>query len=152
MSTKVKVGIATASLLVSFAFGRFLTPAKVVIETKIVEVEKKEKKTVSNKKRRVTTVVITKPDGSKEEHKTVDTDANTNTDEKSQKDRAEQTKKETVSQGGKVSLYVLGGAAISPLLAPTFGLHVSTQTIGPISVGAWGLSNISGGISLGVTF
>lgn len=152
MSTKVKVIVAIVALAASFAAGRFLTPTKIKIETKIVEVEKKEKKTATDKKRRVTVVTVTKPDGTKEERKTIDTDSQTRTDEKTDKQRNEQTVSETTRSSGRLNLSVLGGVTAYPAFAPTFGGHVSKDIIGPVSIGVWGLSNLSGGVSVGLSF
>jgi len=161
MSTKVKVAIVATALIVSFAFGRYLTPVKVKVETKTVEVIKtvkvKVKDTAKQKRKESLITEITYPDGRKErvikvvenddEHTTTDTAVN------SEKDLSKTTSKEVVKNSSRLNVSALGGVDFSKGYAqPVFGASVTKDIIGPVSIGIWGLSNGSVGASVGVSF
>jgi len=146
METRVKVIIITVSLATAFAVGRYTVPTKTVVQTKIVEVEKKDTKTHDN-------IVVTetdKPDGTKViVTKTVDdTDTTTNLNV------SDITTKTVEKTTGRMNLSILGGAPLT-FSGPTslvYGAHVSKDIIGPVSIGVWYLSSSTGGLSVGLTF
>ncbi len=144
-------------LALSFATGRYLTPDKIKIETKIVEVEKKTSDSDTNrdKHRETITVEKTLPDGTTE--KTTKTTEDTQTDRKTHSTddltKTETTSKE-ITKGDKVTVAALTGVDInlsgtSPII---YGGIVSKPILGPVTVGVWGLSNATAGLALGLTF
>lgn len=169
MNTKSILG-AILALGVAFAFGRYTAPEKVKIEKEIVTVEsttkeeKKEVKTDAQRDKRVekVTTEVVRPDGTKEtttriveDSKTTrQTDSGTDSREESRKASTEKSS-ETIEYGrDKLSLSMLAGAPISftsGLGVIVYGGHIHRNFLGPISIGVWGLSNGTGGFSLGLT-
>ena len=166
MTTKTKVIITVISLAVAFAFGRYTTPVKTVEVIKTVEVDKKtdDKKTDRQKDdNSVTTIVeVTHPDGTKEKtttitHKTQD---HTKTDESRREEdsKSSETTKETYRSSGRVTISALGGLYLpnfpSSLASPqrVYGIAVSKEVLGPLSIGVFGLNDYTAGISVGLSF
>jgi len=162
MQTKYKVLIIIAVGATGVAVGRFTVPERVKIETKTVEVVKTitVKDTTKDKKvhKETTIVEVTKPDGTKETTTKVvldsdlkkDTTTHTNvSDSKSADDKSETTK-----TGSRLNISVLAGAPVSlhGLGNFVYGVHVSRDLLGPISVGLFGLSDGVVGGSIGLTF
>lgn len=144
---KNKIIIAVVLGIIIFAFGRWSAPEKVRIETKIVEVEKKESET--KKKKHKKTVVVKNPDGSETTTTIEDetTERKKKSDRLSENDSIEQTTKST----SRLNISALVGK--DPLSTNLlYGGHVSRDLIGPVSVGVFGLSNKTAGFSLGLTF
>lgn len=153
MTTRVKIIIVVVALATSYAAGRWSAPEKVKIVTQTVEVEKKTNDKTVDKDQKVTVIVNTKPNGEKTEttiteNKTKDDVKTTDTHTTTKSDDKEVTKSQS-----RLNLSVLGGVdARGPQVSPVFGGHVSKEVLGPVSVGLWGLSNGSAGVSLGLTF
>lgn len=162
----IAIGVA---VLTAFAFGRFSAPEKVKIETKTVTVETQKKETldatkqVDDKNRRVETETteLVRPDGSKETRtKTVETTQDQSTRETEHADsetrestRATEVSKEITSKTGRISIVVLGGFKLNDLTSgPRLGGYVGRNLLGPITVGVWGMNDLSGGIALGLSF
>lgn len=132
-------------VVLAFATGRFLTPVK--IETKVVEVEKKQTETEKDKHKETTTVTTEKPDGTKTtETKTTEDTTNHRTSDTTKTSDSDTTK---TYGGSKTGIYALGGLSGG---IPTYGLAVTRQLLGPISVGGWALTNGTIGVSLGLEF
>lgn len=150
MTSRQKYILAGVLIIAAFASGRFLTPEKVRIETKIVEVEKKVK--VKDKKKDTTIIEITRPDGTKEKKTVITEDTKTKTDQERKTDAVQTV--ERSRQAGRTSVSILaGGTLASGFTAPVvFGVHASRAVLGPVSVGVFGLSNGTLGGSLGVSF
>lgn len=163
MPLKYKIIIAGVALLSAFSVGRYLTPQKIVTVTVTKEVEKKTEQTdtqVDQNKHRVTQTTTTKkPDGSEIVVSVVTEDINTakqvdqtKTDYKT----ITQTETKTVTNDIKrINLALLAGVNVSSSLtnAPlVYGGYISTQFIGPATIGVWGLDNKTGGIALGLNF
>lgn len=161
METKTKVIIATASLATAFAVGRYTVPTKIVTETKVVEVEKKVevvKETKDKDKRKKTKKVIKiAPNGEKiitevtvEDTKTTKSKDSSVTDEKS---KASDSKTTQEKSNSPTTISILAGKKITDGLDPIlFGAHVSKPVLGPVSIGVWGLSNMTFGLSVGLSF
>lgn len=136
------IGVVLLLMGLSYGFGRYMQPAKV--ETKIVTVQV-EKTTVKDK---TTTTTTKKPDGTVivVENK----DVETKTEEKTN------TNSDTVTLAKKQNLHVsaLFGIDLDNGLGRdiVYGAHISKDIIGPVSIGLWGMSNRSGGASLGISF
>lgn len=162
MSVKYKIIIALVAVLTAFAFGRYSAPEKVKIETRTIEVEKKTtdtNKTVDrNKRLKTVTVIEERPDGTKvtTTTTTVDTDTKSNTDTATKDDIAKNTEttKETTRGGNRVTISALAGAKVSfsDPWTPVYGGMVNKELLGPITIGAFGLSDGVGGVALGLTF
>lgn len=146
MSTKVKVSLVVVFALATFAFGRYSSPEKIRIETKTIEVEKIVY--VEREKHKETTVV-TRPDGSKEEHTVEDTKTSKKEDGKS---KESSSLSESTSHGPKTNLSALAGVPFSDLRAPVYGLAATRSFIGPISAGVWALTSGTAGVSFGLSF
>ncbi len=160
MTTTQKVIVVIVLTVVSGAIGRFTAPTKVKIETKTVEVIKEVKVSnemkVKNKKKTVTTVTDTKPDGSKHETTTVTEGVVSSTNEtvNDTKDGSisTTTSKEVTKASGRTNLSLLGGVSRdnSGLLSPTYGVGVMRNILGPITIGVWGLTTGVLGASVGI--
>lgn len=155
------VAVVLLLLAGAFALGRYMTPEKVKIEEKIVYQEKIEKTTQVDvqKKRRATTVKTeeTKLDGTK----TVTTRTDENEDENSstliqeQIDRLITQEKQKLTEMGnnRVTVSALAGVDLRDFAKPpAFGAHITKPFLGPITAGVWGMSNATGGVSLGLQF
>ncbi len=151
----VIIGSALA-LLTAFAAGRYTAQARVVTETKIVEVEKKtdDKKVDTNDHRKATIVETTSPDGTKTKTTTITDDRNTKSDDRSTDDtkRTEDDKKSITKGSSPVTVSVLASMDISAPGLPVYGLAVSRPILGPITLGIFGFQNKTGGLSIGLTF
>lgn len=124
-----------------FYAGRYTAPTKVETKTVTVEVEKTkvvEKKVIVEK---------TNPDGSKTTVTTVDTNTETQTDSTSNTTTVKENKKSTLN------VYAMGGLDVTnPANGFIVGAHVSKQLIGPISIGLFGFTNKTAGVSIGMSF
>lgn len=162
MSTKVKVIIVVASLGTAFALGRYTVPTKIKTEIKTVEVIKTitVKDTSADKKvhKETTTTESTKKDGTKETKTIVVEDSDFKKDttivKKDDDKKTSDDKSETTKTGSRLNISALAGAPISlsGLGNFTYGLHISRDLIGPVSVGLWGMSDSTFGLSVGLTF
>ena len=93
-------------------------------------------------KKNTKTVVTKKPDG------TVRTETSV-TESTGTKRKTEQKQVEDVR---KNHAQVLIGSSLKDFGVPVYGLSYQREIIGPVSVGAFGLTNGTVGLSLGVTF
>lgn len=161
LTTKQKIVTGGAVILASFAVGRYTVPEHIKIETKTVEVIKEvkvEDKTRAKKKdKKYTRTVTIHPDGSsisvseivENSSDIIKDDKKTNTETNIAKDET----KEVTRGGSRFNISALAGAnPLRPTDGLDYGLSVTKDLIGPITIGAWGLSNGIGGLSLGVSF
>jgi hypothetical protein len=158
--------VAGAALcLVCFAFGRYSVPAPdVKVDDRIASVTQSWAKTVYLRDTEVKRVVIrdtTKlPDGTVKEHEEEHED--TKVSEKTNADVNAVTK---VTEAEKVSVEsskpqwivsVLGGAQVAlgpqPSASLAFGASVQHRLVGPVFVGAWGLSTGAVGAAISLEF
>lgn len=163
MQKKTKIILGAVAALFLVALGRFTAPEKVVIETQIVEKKTEEKKedtkTKRDKKTKKIITEITFPDGRKEVRTEIveDTSTTRETEKETNTDvvRNENTTKTVTSRSDRLRLSALVGADLRNginLETPVFGAHIDKRFLGPITIGLWGLSNRSGGVSLGLEF
>jgi hypothetical protein len=167
---KIIVGLVI-SLLVGYSFGRFMTPTKVEIKKEVVTVEKKVVDTEElerielerNKKLRTIITEITRPDGTKEKttrHVEVTSTNKTTDNEKKVREELVKETKETESKLVEskhpgVTISALAGLDVTNLSTPqkpVYGGLVQKSVLGPIGVGAFGLSNGIGGMAIGLSF
>ena len=135
MSTRNYIILLVILCVCSFAGGRYLTPPKVTIQEKIVT---KEVVVVKH----TDTVVIKKPDGTV--ITTTKEDSTTKEDTKVKDSITIDTRR------SKINISALAGTGFP--LSPVYGIAANKELIGPVTVGIWGLSNLTAGISLGLNF
>lgn len=162
MRTRYKIIGVIILIIVSYAFGRYSAPAKVTEEdkTKIIDKGKTDKTTDINKSthKETKTEVVTNPDGTKKETTTVTEDTNANVNKNTSivnnKTTTEDKTKETISNTNKTTLSALAGTNVLHFgdFTPVYGGHVTHEVLGPISVGAFGLTNGTAGVSVGLSF
>jgi hypothetical protein len=157
MQRKTKIIIAVVAVATAFATGRYTVPTKVIEVTKVVEVEKKtkDKDQKVDKDTKKTTTIVEEPTGKKtttivEEDKV---NKDTSTKETDDKTKTDNSFKE-VLKSSPLSVSALFGGPLpgSGPFQMVYGLHVSKQVLGPITVGAFGMTNRTVGFSLGLNF
>lgn len=145
-----KIILAIIALLAAFAFGRFSAPETI----KTVEVEKKTADTVIDKDKHKDTIVIEviKPDGTKTITTQIKEDTKTNIDKHIEMDKSKTT--EETRSSSKVTIQALAGANVTHLTSDplVYGGSISKPILGPVTLGAFGLSNGVAGFSMGLTF
>lgn len=155
MSNRTKIIIAVIALAASFLAGKYTTPAKVVTEIKTVEVEKKVEQKDVEKEKHKKTVIVKNKDGSST---TTITDDSASTDRsKTTDDVAKRTdeKKEVTRDGALTSISILAGLQVpfdpsTTLSQIKYGIHVHKEILGPITVGAFGFTDRTFGLSMGL--
>lgn len=160
MTDQTKHGIVILSVvaIVAFATGRYTVPESTKVVTNTLQVEKvvEDKQSDTDKHKETRTTVVVRPDGTKETTTKTVEDTRKKTDDR-QTDQTQvriHSDSETIRGSSKVTVSFLAGAPISlsGAVQPIFGGAASRTIIGPFSIGIWGLSNKTGGFSLGVTF
>lgn len=153
MTTKTKIVIYAVSIATAVAIGRYSAPEKVRVETKTVTVEKKvESVDKEHELHKKTTITETqKPDGTKETKTVITYDSNTHVDGTTidDKNTTLTSSKEVTKSSSNLNVYGLVGTDFK---TPVYGGHISREVIGPISLGAWALTNRTVGFSLGLRF
>lgn len=147
---------AGAALVLAFAAGRWTGPVTVKTEIKTVEVEKKtdDKQTNTDDHKKATIVETTKPDGTKTKTTTITDDRDSKTDDESTDNlnkTTDQTKEITKSKS-PLSISLLAAANITAPGTPIYGLAIQRPILGPITLGIFGLSDKTAGVSIGLTF
>lgn len=148
MTNKVKLGIVIVILLGTFAAGRYSAQSATVsakTDTTIAE----DKKSVQDKHKETTTVTEKKPDGTT---KTV-TKVTEDTETKKQTDTDTVSHTQQTVTPVKASLNISGLVGLDlPSQLPVYGVSINKQVLGPMTVGAYGLTNGVVGISIGLNF
>ncbi len=140
---KLILALVLAAGVSGYVGGRYVQPAKVVTEIKEVV------KTVEVVKHDTTTITkeVTHPDGTKETDTTVvnhDIDLSKSSDNKSSSTTLDNLKPQWKVQAQY-------GYNFSDL-RPVYGAGVEHRFIGPISLGAWGNTNHTAGLSASLEF
>lgn len=163
MNDNVKKGLVVVVVLVSgIAIGRFTLPAKVVEKEHIVYQEKivEKKVVVTDVKRDEHKTIIklekTSPDGTKTVETRIVDDSTLDkksklTDDKSD-DITSTTDKEKTTTYALQSTIVSLGLRTDPLGGYDYGLFISKRIVGPFYLGAFGFTDKSFGLSLGLAF
>lgn len=143
MNTTIKkVAGGIVALIVAFGIGRYSSrSSSVKIDTKTDTT--KQTDTDTHK-----TTVITK-DSSGKEVTTITEDTTTDTK------RTTDTKTDSAVTPPKTSIInvsALAGLDTSRGFVPTYGVSVNREILGPLTIGAFGLTNGTIGLSLGVNF
>lgn len=130
--TKKTVLLLTLSVAAAaYAFGRYAQPEKVVV--KEVEVVKRDVKTVVR--------TVKQPDGTVIRERT--------TEDKTQ--TMSEKEKTVVNDKSKVTVNALLGYSFNDR-KEIYGLMVQKQMFGPVSVGAFGMSDTTVGVTIGISF
>lgn len=127
-------------IVIAFYCGRLSSPEKIKTEFKTVEVEK-----VVTKVERKVIKVKENADGSKDTVIVVDS----NTNEESRGKSTVETKEVINAKRTNVSL-LIGGAY--PISGPYYGVSAQRSILGPLTVGAWAITNRTAGLSVGLNF
>jgi len=161
MPVKTKIIISIIVVTTAFAAGRYMTPEKVKIETKIVEVNNKttDKETgvKVSKRKTTTTKTVKRPDGTTETTVTVTDGVSKEKENKDKevvtKEKETDSKKEVTSASDKVTISVLGGVSLTKP-GTVYGASISKPVLGPVAIGIWGLTGAesSCGASVGISF
>jgi hypothetical protein len=130
---------AVIVVAIAYAAGRYTAPEKIKTEIKTVEVEKVVTK-VQHKK----VVIRENKDGSKET--VIITDTKSDEKGKSNTD----IKNKEVTNKGSFNISVLAGSSVP--INGVLGVSATKNVLGPITVGAWGLTNGTAGLSVGLNF
>lgn len=151
MSTRNKVILCVILLATSYAAGRYTTPQSI----KIVEVEKKvakdSTKTEKDSHKKVVTKKVTHPDGTTDETTTTTDDTSSSKQTKSVVADDKSKSSEIIKSSGILTIEALAG--VNPLDGKfAYGASISRNLIGPIRLGAWGLTSGQIGVSLGLGF
>ncbi len=146
MNFKTKIIISITVILTAFAFGRYSVNQAPAVHT--IEDIKTDKDIDKDKVTHTVTVITTKSDG------TSVTTIDKKTQSKSQeKDEISSHLDQiiTSSKQSKINISFLGANDFSKSIpVPIYGLSVSKEFIGPITVGAFGLTNGVIGLSIGL--
>lgn len=114
-------------------------------KNKVVDIDKDVRK-------ETTTTTTTTPDGTKTQVTTTVEDTKTVKRVDKKTDTVTQETKTPVYQD-KVNISLLAGVARGSTLNPLiFGASVTKPILGPITVGIWGFTDLSCGVSIGVQF
>ena len=143
MDTKTKAGLIIIVMITSFSIGRF-TGNKAEITTRTQESDTVKQN--DNKDTKTTKVEVDKPDGTKTvtttteivEHKTTVSN--------------EIIKSSTDVIPPKANTLNVSALVGMDKLIPLYGISVTKQLVGPITVGGFGLTNGTLGVSIGVNF
>ena len=135
------------AVVIAVLFGTSYRTEKVTEENKTKTVD-----TDKDIHKETTTTTTVSPDGTKKEVKTVVEDTKTVKHVDKKTDTVTQETKEPVYQD-KVNISLLAGVSKGSTLNPLiFGASVSKPILGPITVGIWGFTDLSCGVSIGVQF
>lgn len=136
MKTRYKILIGVIALIVAFAFGKYSAHPG----TKTVDVVHYKTKIQTH----TVTVVVTKPNGTHQSTTTTDQTQYADTHSKSDVTVIKAT-------NSSIKISALAGIDFSQRKI-AYGAEVSKQILGPISVGAWGLTDGVIGVSIGISF
>lgn len=130
-------------ILLSFAIGRYTATIGKSVDTKSSTQIDETKNTETH-----TTITQTKdPNGQVKTVTTIDSNTSTKIDEDKTKESHTQ-----VSAQSKINVSALVGNDFNNPFLPIYGVSASKEFLGPITVGAWGLTNGTIGLSLGLNF
>lgn len=149
MSNKTKLGIFVASILVSFACGRYTVQAPEVKTTETVQQDVKKDVDKDTNTHQVE-VKVQKPDGTVQT--TITTDTSTTAKVDTNVTTNTQIKQDVIPpKTNTLNVSVLAGLDFARQ-TPVYGASVSKQLLGPITIGAFGLTNGIIGGSIGLNF
>jgi lipopolysaccharide export LptBFGC system permease protein LptF len=163
MNLKVKIIITVLVVAGAFAAGRYSLPAKIIEKEHVVYKEKIVEKKVlvkdQNTKKNIVTIrlVTIKPDGTRTiETKTYDKSEIEITQNSTTDIKNDITK---VADKEKTTIFNKDSLLISALMktnftnpSPSYGIMINKRIFGPFYLGAFGYTDASLGMSLGISF
>ncbi len=162
MTRTTKTVLVSVSLVTAFAFGRWAAPEKVKIETRTVEIERKDstvqKEQDQNRRKETTKTEVTKPDGTVEKTEkiveTADTHKETDRKDTTIAETATETSKEVTRGTTKITIAAMAGVDLDTSHGHLmwYGGTISKPVIGPITIGVWYLTAPAAGATIGLTF
>jgi hypothetical protein len=156
MTNKTRIIVEIIIMAVAFSTGRWLAPEKIKTEIKTVEVEKKtdDKQEDKQDHKKVTIIETTKPDGTKTKTTTITDDRDDKSDDKSTDNTTTTTDKtKEVTRGSSpLTISFMAGMGIPAPATPIYGLSITRPVLGPVTLGLFGMTNRTGGVSVGLTF
>ncbi len=127
-----KILLSSVVMATVFAFGRYSVKPTIQVQTVTKEVQTQHE----------TIVTVKSPDGTTKTIETVDTNTKTN-----------EVIQQTAIKTSKINVSVLVGNDFSKSgIIPLYGISVNKELIGPITVGVFGLTNSTIGLSIGLNF
>jgi hypothetical protein len=147
LNTKTKIIGAVVLLAIAFASGRYSVQSPTVkLKESLVAVTQTNTEKTDHKK----VVIDKKPDG--EVTTTITDDTATDT-QKTSDVTTKVSETITPSKVGTLNISALGALDFSSRLpVPTYGLSITKEVLGPVTVGAFGLMNGVAGVSVGISF
>lgn len=143
--------IIGALIAAAFLFGRYSAPEKIKIETKTVTVEVQKESQTAASDAIVVTTTVSRPDGTKITRVKNEIKHELSAMKSIANAQSETMKKEITNRRCVVVSGLVGGSiSFPPILI--YGVSVTKPILGPITVGAWGLTNATFGISAGLEF
>jgi uncharacterized membrane protein YdfJ with MMPL/SSD domain len=151
LPTKTQLGIGTAVLVVTFALGRYSKSTAPEIKTAETTKTQEHDNKDTNTKTHTVTVAVKKPDGETQTTTTTDTTTIADITKTIQSD---ETKKTDVipPKANLTNISMLVGDQFTNPLVPLYGVSVTHQVWGPLTVGAFGFTNSTVGVSVGLSF
>lgn len=144
MSNRLIILLALLIAVLFFALGQYTGKSTTTITDKKIN-DVKNTDTHENE----TITEVKKPDGTVTTVTTINTDVTT-TDKK---DVDVLSKTITKTSSPKTNISLLAGTSTHDIFGPpSYGLSVNREVAGPITIGAFGLTNGTFGVSLGITF
>ena len=147
MNIRTEISIGLAALIAAFAFGRYTAPKVPAISQKVDD--QKQEQVNTDKDVHKQTTITKKPDGT--QTTVIVEDSTVKTEDKKQDTKKVDTTI-TPPKINTINLNALAGVDAFHSFKPVYGAQVSKQFIGPVSIGLFGLSNGTIGVSLGVSF
>lgn len=148
MTNKVKIGLAVAVLLTTFTAGRY-SAQSAKVATKIDTTVTEDKKSTQDKHKQTTTITEKKPDGTTKTVTKVTEDTETKKDTTT--DSVSHTQQVVTPVKSSLNISALAGLDLSGRL-PVYGVSINKQVLGPVTLGAYGLTNGVIGVSIGLNF
>lgn len=151
LNTKRELLVIVLGLIVAFSFGRYSVTFPPQIETKIEQVSHTE--TEEHKNVHVVTHIVTAktPEGVVTSETTIDRVITTDKDH-SESASTRSASVSTPQVHKKINISALVAMDINNGLRHTYGISVSKEVVGPITVGVWALHTGMLGLSLGLNF
>lgn len=143
MNLLTKIILGVIALAIAFALGRYVAPD----HTKIEDVQTDTTKEKEQDKHKVT-VIVKAPDGTQTTTITEDTE----TRQKEVQKTVDKLYEEIKSRHNLINVSGLVGNDGFRSLSPIYGVSVSKEMIGPLTIGVWGMTNSTVGLSVGVNF
>lgn len=139
MTLPYKIAAVATALLASFAIGRRSVSQPDITKTVTTQEDK-------HKDLHETVVIVKAPDGTVTTTKTLDTVTDT-------KKSSEVDLKQVAAKTSKINISALVGTDLTKSgITPIYGVSANKEFIGPITIGVFGLTSGTVGITIGLNF